>query len=474
MAGQMVPIGRLLVATPASMALAIRQDTEARDAVDERVAPIAADIIASDGTVITAAAAAVGTALAAEDVLTGPDPRVLQVIRAAGWSHGVVDPTTLAILLGIDDRGKTKAWLREDTLTDYGTLGDRTVKVIRDENWLWAVADPTTGAIFLGVRRTGRVYAFGLSGGGPAVVASPVLPEKATLNLGDSLTYSSGTTWPENSLPATTGMPGLSLAMFGQLSHHQALISGDLTGYLTFPSNQLSATGVTAVSAMGPTSRTWTYSSSTYDWIVPGSVITDDGTRVDGQLVFKSGGAGIEFRHPGLTTAKAIRATSPFTSAWKGRVGKRTRVIWVGRNNVTQSDTSRLAEDITMMVAGIESTEKRSLILGITGRTDEGISASGTGATRRAARLAANAASLATYGDVSTGGTYFDMHAWMRDELLTVLGMTPDSTDIADIADDRIPTRLYLPGDTTHFTAQVYAAIGVKVGQLVIQKGYTL
>lgn len=63
MAARMVFVGRLQVATPSSMALAIRQSTEVQKAVDERIAPVAAAVVAQNETIVVAAAAAVQTEL---------------------------------------------------------------------------------------------------------------------------------------------------------------------------------------------------------------------------------------------------------------------------------------------------------------------------------------------------------------------------------------------------------------------------
>ena len=62
--GVIVPVGRLQVATPETMALAIRGNTAATDAVDERIELVAAEIIADDPTIVAAAEAAVDEALA--------------------------------------------------------------------------------------------------------------------------------------------------------------------------------------------------------------------------------------------------------------------------------------------------------------------------------------------------------------------------------------------------------------------------
>lgn len=72
MARELVPIGRLQVATPLTMALAIRAGTEATDAVDERIAPVAGEIIENLDPEIFAGPAeiAVDAKLAESNVLT--------------------------------------------------------------------------------------------------------------------------------------------------------------------------------------------------------------------------------------------------------------------------------------------------------------------------------------------------------------------------------------------------------------------
>ncbi|MDF2045164.1 hypothetical protein P2P98_03240 [Microbacterium sp. Kw_RZR3] len=71
MAARMVIVGRLQVAGATSMALAIRQPTEVQRAVDDRIVPVAAQVIAEDSTIIAGASAAVKTQLAEEEIPTG-------------------------------------------------------------------------------------------------------------------------------------------------------------------------------------------------------------------------------------------------------------------------------------------------------------------------------------------------------------------------------------------------------------------
>lgn len=63
-----IPVGRLQVATPSTMAAAIRADSEATKAVDERVSGVAAGIIANDPTVAAAARQAASDQVAAQIV----------------------------------------------------------------------------------------------------------------------------------------------------------------------------------------------------------------------------------------------------------------------------------------------------------------------------------------------------------------------------------------------------------------------
>ncbi|VXC30366.1 hypothetical protein MICRO8M_90036 [Microbacterium sp. 8M] len=81
MVSQMVPVGRLQVATPRSMALAIRNQTEAQLAVDERVEIPARDAataaIADNPAVTAAAASAVADAAASGALMQTTDPRTL-------------------------------------------------------------------------------------------------------------------------------------------------------------------------------------------------------------------------------------------------------------------------------------------------------------------------------------------------------------------------------------------------------------
>lgn len=64
-----IPVGRLTVATPETMAESVNNPTVARDAVDARVLAVAADVIAGSEIVEAAAAEAVDSKLASENIV---------------------------------------------------------------------------------------------------------------------------------------------------------------------------------------------------------------------------------------------------------------------------------------------------------------------------------------------------------------------------------------------------------------------
>lgn len=99
-----IPAGRLQVATPATMALAIRGLTEATDAVDERVAPVVSEVLGDNPDVIAAAVALAqsdaGLVREAPESVDGPYARV--AIDPGRW---IAEPDA------IDRDGKTPPWV---------------------------------------------------------------------------------------------------------------------------------------------------------------------------------------------------------------------------------------------------------------------------------------------------------------------------------------------------------------------------
>lgn len=84
----LIPVGRLQVATPATMAAAVRGDTDAATAVDERIVVAAPGIFAADATLKQAAAALVEDALAGMPAVAAENQ---VVVTDASWTGNTVD-----------------------------------------------------------------------------------------------------------------------------------------------------------------------------------------------------------------------------------------------------------------------------------------------------------------------------------------------------------------------------------------------
>ena len=88
----LVPIGRLEVATPETMALAVREGTQAQRAVDERVSIGAAAAVAAQPTVVAAAAAAVSSELVDGGLKKTTLQQVLQMQGGSSLRNLFEDP----------------------------------------------------------------------------------------------------------------------------------------------------------------------------------------------------------------------------------------------------------------------------------------------------------------------------------------------------------------------------------------------
>lgn len=117
----LIPVGRLTVATPETMAASIRGNTVATDAVDERIADVAADIIASDPLVAAAAAVAVDDALTAEDIIVGSNERSMKYSEPYAWG---VEDNDAKVALGVTASGRGRS---DDFVARRAELGGITI-----------------------------------------------------------------------------------------------------------------------------------------------------------------------------------------------------------------------------------------------------------------------------------------------------------------------------------------------------------
>lgn len=408
----MIPVGRLTVATPETMALSIREGTVAATAVDERIAPVAAGIIASDPTVKAAAAGAVAGALTDADIAMRSD---------AGMPKRIVSPSIHAF----NDAEGNKTFL-DARATDGGPQP-------------WAAR-----LIARVLIEEGYTFGGGGGGGGSSAVVGPIVC------LGDSLTDADA--WL-TSMAEDTSLVLRDLGEAGQSSTEVAFRSGALVVQMTVAGNTIPASGPVAVTALSP-NGSWR-TGVTVPWSEPGTLAGVRG-------VFRhqyTGNSGATFTRDEPGAAVACPAGTPFIVAPGPKTGvgfeRLPAIIWVGRNNV--ADSGAVQRDITAMVG--KFTNPKKLILSVTNMTTEP-----SGSTGYNQVIAINNWIAATYPN-----QYLDVRRWLIDKALAAMGLSPTGVDTTAISEDRIPPQLL--SDSTHMTPAASAALGHYIARVWRERG---
>lgn len=168
------------------------------------------------------------------------------------------------------------------------------------------------------------------------------------------------------------------------------------------------------------------------------------------------------FQRTTAGTAIPAPAASPFVPDLGSAAQEDTQVIWVGRNGVASIMTTTIAK-VDAAVRYLD--HGRFLIVGVTTLFDGSEDA---GSSNYNLIVSYNNYMAARYGN-----RFFDVRRYMIDQALADAGITPDSTDLADIAVDRIPTRFKESGaGIIHFNALANSLVGAKINAILNAKGY--
>lgn len=125
--------------------------------------------------------------------------------------------------------------------------------------------------------------------------------------------------------------------------------------------------------------------------------------------------------------------------------GDLTHIFWAGTNNITEEE--QILGDIATMVEHITALDRRYLVLGPLNREAE------TAGTPNHGHVVAIEAALQR----SHGRRFVGVRRWLIDYGLTAAGLTPTTQDLADIANDVIPSQLRT--DNVHLNATGYGLV---------------
>lgn len=423
---EMLELGKLVVATDQTMAYEVNRDgSRAQSAVDARIGPIAAGIIASDPTLQASAEALVDGALTDSDVLRqkevgavrtleSDDPDysevhlsrdfrriggltregdVFEAQTADGFAHSMSPAGRGTVLITRDYRrvqpgGGANGVTPQAVLDEWGTrmssgtgltqvtcFGD---SMIRDNSDLGTSVAKELG-LALSVLSTDRGY----SGDTPTQVAARMGALNCLVTIADGVLPASGTVpvtvSPSMGWRGARDWQGVVTASNGRLV--QVRLAQDATPETGVPSWTLQQ-----VSGSGPVS------------VLPGT----------------------RFKHVDAQDRATIFAPTMF---------------WAGRNDL---DVDRGRAAVRAVLEQKRDPSGRVLVLSVMNRTVEPSGSAGY-------------VSVKSFNDmlaVEAGANYFDGRAAIIRDGLAVAGITATDVDTTAIAEDRVPPSLL--ADTTH------------------------
>jgi lysophospholipase L1-like esterase len=270
---------------------------------------------------------------------------------------------------------------------------------------------------------------------------------------GDSLTAgTSGMTPYPTQLAALLGRDFYNGGIGGQWASEIAARQGGTPSLLTVTGNQIPASGSVVV-----TSRTVNLITSqgqqAFTGTLAGVAGTLDRVVADGYRFTRSVPGSVVACPPGTPFIPDVAVTN------RGR----TAILIYGRNGVLAGVTpSQLLALIASSIAYLSPYNKQFLVGLILNQTTETV-----GSANYLTVKASNDAIKAAYPN-----NYLDTQAPPSSAEMTALGFTPNSTDLADIANDAIPTGMRAPADTLHLNTTGYALWALRAKNLIQAKGW--
>lgn len=422
----LVEIGRLNAATDQMMAYEINRPSLSQSAVDGRIAPIAAGIIADSPTVIAAARSAVDDAVDDAGVIVRQQ---LGAVRTVITNHPMYSEARLS-----HDFRVVGGVLRTGGIVD-GPAGAASYAVSAGD----------------GVVELTRDFRRALPGGGadgmlpPVIAASLSASISATAPLagitcwGDSMTMDFGNIGTAFAVELGTelGIPASMRGYSGETGYQIAWRAGAFEARIT-PASDLPATG--SVAATITPNIGW-FRGRTFD----GVVTSITGVRVPVRIIQSE--AATPSDAPTWTVEQlggiAPAAILPGARVLVGTGAERAVVtqpmtVWFGRND---TDPDRIEDALTALLTQHRDPLRRRVVLPVLNRTTEP-----AGSPAYVEVTAANARIAEVAGD-----DFYDLRAALILSGLQIAGLTPTPEDATAISEDRVPPALM--HDATHLNA---------------------
>lgn len=458
-------------ATQASAVAATVAGNAVAAALPIQVPPIVSAFLASDAAPATAAANAVGSALAAQDILRGSD------VRAA---RTVMDATVYALPL-TDKDGYVAGGVQADGRFNFERTpkvkgqADVTMRPLNVTGWAIPFTDPD-GYVAGGIRPDGTAEFTKMKL--PASAALQAANEAAgytrssrsrIASIGDSLTagYFGGVGGiTADAYPAKlqalvpVGVTVFNLGVSGYTVDEEAVRIGALPLPLTVTGGSIPTTGPVTVATTAVIG--WRPSGTARN--IPGSL-----AGVPGTLNRTNSDTSFTFTRTTDGSAVTVAGAPLFVPDYAGHDGD-TAIILLGRNDVTYSvkgaDASvadHVAKGIARIVNWLTPSIKQVLIVSNTTTTAE---TSGT-------------AGYATVADINTRlaaaypSRFLNLRSYLVTRAIIDLGITPTTADNAAIAGDTLPPSIMDGGtDNTHWSKATAVLVAAQINNYLTTRGW--
>lgn len=419
--------------------------------VEAQVPPAVAEAIASDGTVVAAASAAVTAEVSARHLVTTNDPRIHRLLEDSDNYALIESDVNGKVSRFVDQQGRTWVELHPDTIIDglpeEISSGSGYAYVITDRLGRIAFGVLEDGSVILGDvdldTSKSSLYVSTYSEDSYKIVSGPDI-----VRWGDSLSAQGNYT----DLAARTGRTVHSAAVGGETSLGIAARNGAMP-YLMLPvGGEIPASGgvvVTFTSSGGGISYPLLQGAGNGGQPMRGTLSGVKGvlTLTKPTVPGSSHAADDYYTFTRDASGTSVSVTRPAPFITDHSIARRGDIciFWVGRNNLSTPD--RVLSDIAAMIQHMTALDKRFLVLSVTNGAGEG---TGTSTYNNAALI--NSALLSRYGR-----RFLDVRKYMVDYGLSDLSISATAQDTADIAADIPPVSLRT--DAVHFTAATQVGI---------------
>lgn len=451
----------LQVADDITTADLIATPTRTQRAMDNRLQDVAVGIVTSNPTVVAATAAAVTTEVAGRDLVEGTDARLPQPVLDEEIRYSMVDTADRRSWIEVGaDGGPTQHSVQLMLAAGVGTGGlpDGSItlpKLADDVRDRLPEPGSTTDAMIPAARR--------LYGRGPDGSVRPMASDLSSVAFwGDSLF--NGWPIPPFAANASNSLPGVFATLYsggstynggktGQTADEIAIRQGGLVLRVTVVGGSIPASGGVEVTGVGiygwQTDRTWDCVGVLNG--IPGTI-----SRVGTTLTFTRTTAG---------SATATAGVVDFLSMPGLTYRNNVQVIMPGRNDIGWASPAgdivdRVVTAGIAMMESIPALHRRVLLLGPTTSTAE---VAGTTGHTQAVEIGEAFSRL--YPE-----QYYDFRSWLVHECIYVLGITPTSGDLSNMANDTVPPSIMT--DAIHYSPATAAAGAAKIKNVLTTKGW--